>query len=96
MTKRMGKNTLIFPNKPAVTGFYSVVGKKEWEGPLGKWFDLTVGESHIGEESWEKAESKLMELSAKGALEKAGLSATIRAEKMTMEDFANLSEILEK
>ncbi|MBE7019466.1 MAG: stage V sporulation protein AD [Ruminococcaceae bacterium] len=75
MTKRMGKNTLIFPNKPAVTGFYSVVGKKEWEGPLGKWFDLTVGESHIGEESWEKAESKLMELSAKGALEKAGLSA---------------------
>ncbi|MBO5857419.1 MAG: 16S rRNA (adenine(1518)-N(6)/adenine(1519)-N(6))-dimethyltransferase RsmA [Clostridia bacterium] len=32
----------------------------------------------------------------KEALEKAGLSQTIRAEKMTMEDFANLSEILEK
>ena len=32
----------------------------------------------------------------KNALEKAGLSATIRAEKMTMEDFATLSEILEK
>ena len=32
----------------------------------------------------------------KDALEKAGLSATIRAEKMTMEDFATLSEILEK
>ena len=32
----------------------------------------------------------------KDALEKAGLSATVRAEKMTMEDFATLSEILEK
>ena len=32
----------------------------------------------------------------KDALEKAGLSATVRAEKMTMEDFALLSEILEK
>ena len=32
----------------------------------------------------------------KNALEKAGLSATVRAEKMTMEDFALLSEILEK
>ena len=32
----------------------------------------------------------------KDALEKAGLQATIRAEKMTMEDFATLSEILEK
>jgi len=32
----------------------------------------------------------------KDALEKAGLQATIRAEKMTMEDFATLSETLEK
>ncbi|MBR2876483.1 MAG: 16S rRNA (adenine(1518)-N(6)/adenine(1519)-N(6))-dimethyltransferase RsmA [Clostridia bacterium] len=30
----------------------------------------------------------------KEALEKAGLPATVRAEKMTMEDFSNLSEIL--
>jgi 16S rRNA (adenine1518-N6/adenine1519-N6)-dimethyltransferase len=32
----------------------------------------------------------------KEALEKVGLSATVRAEKMTMEDFAKLSEILER
>lgn len=75
MTKRIGTSTLFFPSKPAVTGFYSVVGKKEWEGPLGKWFDLTIGEGHFGEDSWEKAESKLIELSTKGAIEMAQISA---------------------
>jgi 16S rRNA A1518/A1519 N6-dimethyltransferase RsmA/KsgA/DIM1 with predicted DNA glycosylase/AP lyase activity len=30
------------------------------------------------------------------ALAEAGLKKTVRAEKMTMEDFATLSEILEK
>ena len=75
MVKRLGKATLLFPLKPAVRGFYSVVGKKEWEGPLQEWFDLTIGEGHSGQDSWEKAESKLMELSTKGAMEMAGLSA---------------------
>ncbi len=74
MAKRIGNSTLLFSSKPTITGFYSVVGKKEWEGPLGKWFDLTIGEGHFGEESWEKAESKLIELSTKGALEMAGVS----------------------
>ncbi len=74
MTKRLGTSTLVFPSKPVVTGFYSVVGKKEWEGPLREWFDLTIGEGHLGMESWEKAESKLIELSANGALQMAGLN----------------------
>ncbi len=74
MTKRMGKSTLLFPSKPAITGFYSVVGKKEWDGPLQEWFDLTIGEGHLGQDSWEKAESKLIELSTKGALDMAGIS----------------------
>ena len=73
MTKRLGTSTLLFPSKPAIAGFYSVVGKKEWEGPLKEWFDLTIGEGHIGMESWEKAESKLIELSTNGALQTAGL-----------------------
>lgn len=75
MTKRIGKSTILFPSKPTITGFYSVVGKKEWEGPLGEWFDLTVGEGHVGLDSWEKAESKLIELSTKGAMEMAGISS---------------------
>lgn len=74
MTKRIGNSTLIFPSKPTIAGFYSVVGKKEWEGPLQEWFDLTIGEGHLGMESWEKAESKLIELSANGALQMANLN----------------------
>ena len=71
--KKIGKRTLLFPSKPSVNGFYSVVGEKESQGPLKDWFHLTIGEGHFGEDSWEKAESKLIETAVKGAVEEAGL-----------------------
>ena len=74
MTKIIGKRTMIFPSRPSVNGFYSVVGEKEAQGPLKNWFDLTIGEGHFGEDSWEKAESKLIETAENGAIEQAGLS----------------------
>lgn len=74
--KRMGTRTLYFPSQPSVTGFYSVVGKKESEGPLKDWFHLSLDEGHFGESSWEKAESKLIETAASGAVEQAKLSFT--------------------
>lgn len=74
--KRIGNRTICFPSQPAVKGFYSVVGEKESQGPLKNWFDLTIGEGHFGEDSWEKAESKLIETAATGAIQEAGLSLT--------------------
>lgn len=74
MSKRIGKRTIHFPSKPSVNGFFSIVGKKESEGPLQEWFDLTIEEGHFGEESWEKAESKLIETAATGAVRNAGLT----------------------
>ena len=71
--KKIGKRTLLFPSKPSVNGFYSVVGEKESQGPLKDWFHLTIGEGHFGEDSWEKAESKLIETAVKGAVKEAGL-----------------------
>ena len=71
MTNRIGKRTLLFPKKPSINGFYSVVGEKEASGPLKEWFDVTIGEGHFGEGSWEKAESKMMETAAKGAINHA-------------------------
>lgn len=76
MTKTIGKRTLIFPSRPSVNGFYSVVGEKEAQGPLKDWFDLTIGEGHFGEDSWEKAESKLIETATMGAIEQSKLSLT--------------------
>ena len=58
MIKRIGK-TLFLNNKPSIIGYGSIVGKKEHEGPLSKEFDDYIDDSYFGEESYEKAESKL-------------------------------------
>ena len=39
MIKRVGSYTVEFMHPPVITGYSSVVGKKEAEGPLGKYFD---------------------------------------------------------
>lgn len=39
MIKRVGSYTVEFLHPPVITGYSSVVGKKEAEGPLGKYFD---------------------------------------------------------
>ena len=57
MAKRIGQRTIILEEKPYIIGYGSVVGKKEYEGPLGKEFDLHENDSRFGQESYEKAES---------------------------------------
>lgn len=59
MGSRMGKRTMIFDKRPAITETASVVGKKESEGPLGSLFDITLSDDKWGEDTWEKSESKL-------------------------------------
>ena len=43
--KRIGNRTLIFENTPVIKGYASVAGKKEYEGPLGKFFDRIIFET---------------------------------------------------
>ena len=59
MIKKIGKRTLILKNKPTILSYGSIVGKKEHEGPLSNEFDTFIEDSYFGEESYEKAESKL-------------------------------------
>ena len=59
MTKRVGKSTIALENRPAILGFASYVGKKEKEGPLGRFFSHSETETLLRCESWEKAESEL-------------------------------------
>ena len=40
----MNKGTVIFDNKPSILSFSAVVGKKEGDGPLGKYFDAIEGD----------------------------------------------------
>lgn len=72
--KKQGKQTVEFKKPPVITGFYSVVGPKEGEGPLNKYFDKILEDSKFGEETWEKAESKFVKTAVENAIKKSGLS----------------------
>ena len=68
--------TINFKNRPSINGFYSVVGKKEGEGPLREWFDRILDDAKFGEKSWEKAESKMLLSAVNGALSVAKLTVS--------------------
>lgn len=74
MAKRVGKYTIQMENMPSIEGFASVCGKKEAEGPLGKFFDQTFDDTTLGESSWEKAESKLQSKAVNLAIEKSKIN----------------------
>ena len=71
---RKGKQTVVFENPPTIFETASTVGKKEGEGPLASEFDVILDDDYYGEKSWEKAESKMQEETARLALSKAKLS----------------------
>lgn len=50
----------------------SVVGQKESEGPLGDGFDVIVPDPMFGEDNWEKAESRLQEMTIDKLFVKSG------------------------
>lgn len=72
--KKKGKQTIMFKNPPVVSGYYSIVGSKEGEGPLKEFFDMIVEDGKFGEETWEKAESKFVKTAIENSIKKSGLS----------------------
>lgn len=74
MVKKIGKSTYAFEKKPVITGYGSVVGKKEGNGPYKNYFDYVGGDSYFGEDSFEKAESTMQKMAAVYAMDKAGVS----------------------
>lgn len=70
MIKRKGGSTLEFSDMVSISGYASVVGKKEAEGPLKDDFDKIVYDMHLGQVSWEKAESQLQREALSIALNK--------------------------
>lgn len=74
MNEHIGKQTVKFGIPPVIINTASIVGKKEGEGPLNDYFDNVLDDDKWGEESWEKAESKLQKETTLTALKKAGLS----------------------
>lgn len=66
--------TIIFKNIPSISSYASVVGKKEGEGPLSLHFDIIENDTKFGQDTWEKAESQMQQISAQTALKKANLN----------------------
>ncbi len=73
-TKRLGKQTVKFENPPSIISEYSIAGKKENEGKLKGMFDKTIDDAMYGEDSWEKAESKLMKSALHGVISKSEIA----------------------
>lgn len=71
----IGKQSILFHNAVHILSGASMVGKKEGDGPLGKYFDK-IGEEDgmFGCQSWEEAESILQKEAVSMAIKKVGLS----------------------
>ena len=57
----IGKHSVQFSRPPYITGWASIAGKKEAEGPLFGYFDKTSKDTYFGEKNWEMAEKKMQQ-----------------------------------
>lgn len=69
---RNNDGNLIFEHTPYIASYASVVGKKEGEGPLRDYFDRIIHDSYAGKDTFEQAESELMNVAVRVALNKGG------------------------
>jgi stage V sporulation protein AD len=74
MSTRVGKQTVVMSNPPVILGGAAIVGKKEGDGPLAKYFDDIIDDEYFGEKSFESAESRLLRDTLDKCLEKCSKS----------------------
>lgn len=75
MSTRTGKQTIALSSPPVIVGGAAIVGKKEGDGPLARYFDQIIDDEYFGEKSFERAESRLLRDTLVKTLEKCGKSA---------------------
>lgn len=69
----IGNQTWVFESKPVIIGSAAIGGPFEAQGALSKDFDLLYDDLWLGQDSYEKAEKKLLEQACVTAIKKAGL-----------------------
>ena len=70
---RRGHQTWYFEKSPVILAAAVAAGPFEGKGPLAKDFDILHDDVWLGQESFEKAEKKLLEEACEKALKKAGM-----------------------
>lgn len=71
MNKKIGSQTIELDSKPVILEAFASVGKKEGEGPLGKYFDAVHQDEFLNKSTWEQAESELMRTTVLGVVANA-------------------------
>ena len=74
--EKLGKQTIKFNSPPTIVECASIVGPKEADGPLAKFFDQTLEDEFWGEKTWEKAESKIIKETVNMVISKSGISSS--------------------
>lgn len=69
----IGRQSFSFADPPFITSWASVAGKKEAEGPLAHYFDVTCQDSYFAQKSWEQGEQKMQQIAIKTLIKKAGI-----------------------
>lgn len=70
---KRGKQSFVLPNKPVITHWASVAGKKESQGPLAKHFDYTSQDTYFAQKTWEQGEKRMQQLALELLAKKAGI-----------------------
>ncbi|HEX6989446.1 MAG TPA: stage V sporulation protein AD [Bacillota bacterium] len=71
--RRVGRHTIVLPNRPPVAAVATVSGPMEGRGPLGAGIDHVHRDRLLGQSSWELAESRLLVDAAERCCRKAGI-----------------------
>lgn len=71
MSKKQGKQSILFANPPFITSTATIGGPMEGEGLLTEYFDQIMKDNLNGYQSWEKAESYMMEWVIRTAVAKS-------------------------
>lgn len=74
--KNFGKQTIRFDTPPTIVETASIVGPKEAQGPLARYFDKCLDDEFWGEKTWEKAESKIIRETVNMVLNKTNLASS--------------------
>ena len=74
MAKKIGLGTYRLDNPVYMIGSGSIAGAKEADGPFGKYFTRIVEDDGMGEDSYEKAERRMLEETVFMAIKDAGLT----------------------
>lgn len=73
--EKLGNQTIKLSTPVSILNTACIVGPKESDGPMAKYFDQCLEDEFWGEKTWEKAESKIIKETVNTVLSKSGISS---------------------